>query len=161
MVDDLFDNIALSDIFLSEVSVPQWSFHEHLSYIASQCVLNQEELAAIWRDYLSFILDKWHASIQIDLNEAIEICLTATEIEVFPHLSLIGKKKFWFKLPEDLYNLPKGIQQMAMIYMNTIVVFETINYWCWHDAPVSIIFNEDNLLSVMACGKLDIDWSNY
>ena len=162
MIDDLLDNIDAScDTFLSKVSEPLGSFYEHLRYIACQCVLKPEELSTIWYDYLSFILANWHANIQIELHEAINICLSATEIDVFPHLSLIERHEFWFKLPEELYNLPKGIQQMGMIYMNTIAVFETINYWCWHDAPLSVSFNKDNLLSVLESGDIDIDWTNY
>lgn len=161
MVDDLFDNIASCDTFLSEALEPFGAFNEHLRYIACQCVLKQENLATIWCDYLSYILDNWHANIQIELNDAIDICLSASGINISPHFSLIEKKEFWYKLPEELYNLPKGIQQMGMIYMNTITVFETINYWCWHDAPVPVTFNKDNLLSVLESGKIDIDWSNY
>lgn len=162
MIEDLLENIAAScDTFQSEVSEPLGAFCEHFRDVACQCILKPEDLAAIWCDCLSFILDNWHANIQIDLNEAIDICLSATEIKVFPHLSLTERNEFWLKLPEELYNLPKGIQQMGIIYMTTIAVFETINYWCWHDAPVSVTFDKNNLLSVLANGNMDIDWSNY
>lgn len=43
----------------------------------------------------------------------------------------------------------------------TIAIFETINYWCWHDAPVQISFDSEGLKEVLRYGSINIDWNSY
>ena len=163
MIDNPFDDIL--DLFdTSSVKVPIVSFQdfqENLKYTAWQSIREPESLETIWCNFLSSILDHWQASVEIELGEATDILINAAGINLCPHVSPSDKGDFWYKPPQELYSMPKGVQEFGMIYMNIIAVFETINYWCWHDAPVSITFNKENLLSVLACGSITIDWSNY
>lgn len=67
---------------------------------------------------------------------------------------------FGFKLPTELQKLPREIQHKKRIFIMTIAVFETINYWYWHDPP-TIIFNREYLIDVLENGITHIDWTSY
>lgn len=114
-----------------------------------------------WKYTLTKLLIHWEAEVEMDLDEAASIMLNTA----FPsyHDKLFGNNDFWFKAEEYVSNLPlpSYIKNKACIYMMTIAIFETIAYWCWHDAPLQIVFNELNLKGILKNGNINIDWSQY
>ena len=66
----------------------------------------------------------------------------------------------WFAKSEEFKKWNVDKSNGKLLYYLTISVFASINYWCWHDAPLNITFNIDNLHSVL-CYKINIDWDSY
>jgi len=136
---------------------------EDIRTIATSCIESPEDLFNIWHDFLASMLQHWNANIQIDLNDATEILLSSAQTEEYYllHFEKNEDLEFWYILPEEFDSLPKGVQPLVKIYMMTIAIFETINYWCWHDAPIPITFNKSNLMDTLKYGRINIDWSSY
>lgn len=129
-------------------------FHESLVSVAQQCA-DGTDIQTAWHDFLFAILKNWNADIQMDLHEAVVIMLSATGLDesinykgfsFYTPLIRMGIKlkiNFWFKLPSELHRLPQEEQCKRRIFMTTIAVFETINYWCsyyWYH----IVFNRES-----------------
>lgn len=151
------------------------SFQENLGDVAQRCA-NGANIYITWHNFLSTILKNWNADIQMDLHDAVDIMLSAAGLNKFINykgfpeyfhsfnvsfnvLDLKPNKnkiKFWYKLP-----FLKKIQIRKRIFMMTISVFETINYWCWYDSPVSISFNRDSLINTLNNGSISINWALY
>lgn len=146
-------------------------FQECLASIAHQCS-EGTDIHTAWHDFLLSILTNWDADIQMDLHEAVVIMLSAAglnesanykEFSFYTSLMRMGIKpkiNFWFKLPTELQRLPQEEQYKKRIFMMTIAVFETINYWCsyyWYH----IVFNRESLIDVLENGSICIDWTSY
>lgn len=147
-------------------------FQECLVSVAQQCA-DGTDIQTGWHDFLLSILKKWDADIQMNLNDAVIIMLSAAGLDKsinykgFSYYTLLMKFgiklkiDFWFKLPTELQMLPQEVQHKKRIFMMTIAVFETINYWCsyWYYAPIS--FNRDSLIAVLENGSISINWESY
>lgn len=147
-------------------------FQECLVSVAWQCA-DGADIHIAWRDFLFAILKNWNADIQMDLHDAVAIMLSAAGLDEsikykgfsFYSFSMgLGFRPnidFWFKLPAELQRLPQEVQYKKRIFMMTVAVFETINYWCsyWYYAPIS--FNRDSLIAVLENGSISINWESY
>lgn len=68
---------------------------------------------------------------------------------------------FWFLQSEQYKALVLDESKIKRLYYITIAIFETINYWCWNDAPVQITFESDGLKRVLRYRNINIDWNSY
>ena len=139
--------------------------------MALQCA-DGADIQTAWYDFLLSILKNWNADIQMDLHEAVVIMLSAAGLDesindngfsFYASLMRMGIKlkiNFWFKLPTELQLLPQEEQYKKRIFMMTIAVFETINYWCWY-YWYHIVFNSKSLIDVLENGSISIDWTSY
>lgn len=150
------------------------SFQERLKHVAQQCA-EGADIQTVWHDFLYSILEEWNADIQMNLCDAVAIMLSATGLnesiicrgfmDYVRHM-LLGVKRnekgiaFWFKLPAEIQMFPQKMQHKKRVFMMTVAVFETINYWCWHDS-VSISFNGESLIDVLENGSIHVDWASY
>lgn len=148
------------------------SFQESLRDMALQCA-DEADIHIAWHNFLFAILKNWNADIQMNLHDAVAIMLSAAGLDesikykgfsfytFSMGLGIRPKIDFWFKLPAELQRLPQEVQYKKMIFMMTIAVFETINYWCsyWYYAPIS--FNRDSLIDVLENGSISINWESY
>lgn len=147
------------------------SFQEKLKHVAQQCA-EGADIHIAWHDFLYSILKEWNANIQMDLHDAVVIMLWATGLNRFTfrdylrYLVLLGVMQnknginFWFKIPTEMQELPSEMRRKKRIFMMTIAVFETINYWCWYDSSF-ISFNRESLIDVLENGFIHIDWTSY
>lgn len=146
-------------------------FQECLISVAQQCA-EGADIHTTWHDFLLSILTNWDADIQMDLHEAVVIMLSAAGLNesvnykgflfyTLPmRLGIKLKIDFGFKLPAELRSLPESMQSKKKIFMMTIAIFETINYWCsyyWYH----IVFNREFLIDVLENDSINIDWTSY
>ena len=139
--------------------------------MALQCA-DGTDIQTAWHNFLLSILTNWDADIQMDLHDAVVIMLSAAGLNesvnykgfsfyTLPmRLGIKLKINFWFKLPTELQWLPQEEQYKKRIFMMTIAVFETINYWCsyyWYH----IVFNRESFIGVLENGSISIDWTSY
>lgn len=130
--------------------------------IAKSCA-EGEDIEMCWGDLLSRMLNHWKAEVQMDLNDAISICLYATGIKEedsfvpchfnsidSPHC--IQNMKFWY--------CDKSPIRAMKIYRITVALFESINYWCWHDAPLPITFCLSELVNCLN-SPICLEWEKY
>lgn len=159
----------------SNIQKDNSSFKDSLKYMALQCT-NGTDIHTAWHDFLQILLNEWNADIQMNLDDAIAFILSAAGLnEYIIRSRFVGigffnycilssvkqnKIKFWFKLPADLQMFPQEIQHKKRIFLMTVAIFETINYWCWHDSPF-LIFNKEQLINVLENGSVNIDWKFY
>ena len=136
-------------------------FHTELQKTACQCAKGafvQDE----WQGLLVSLLYHWKAEIKLSMYEAVDymadVCGYAT----------IGRDNFfsndygfWFILSSQYKELGVDESKAKGLYYMTIAIFETINYWCWHDAPVPITFDFQGLQQVLKFGNIQIDWDSY
>lgn len=148
------------------------SFQESLRDMALQCA-DGADIHIAWHDFLFAMLKNWNAKIQMDLNDAVIIMLSAAGLDKsinykgFSYYTLLMRSgiklkiDFWFNLPIELQMLPQEVQYKKRIFMMTVAVFETINYRCsyWYYAPIS--FNRDSLIDVLENGSISINWASY
>lgn len=147
------------------------SFQECLVSVAQQCA-DGADIHIAWYDFLLTILKNWNADIQMDLHDTVVIMLSAAGLDEsinykgFSYYTLLMKFgiklkiDFWFKLPSELQRLPHEVQYKKRIFMMTIAVFETINYWCWYNSPI-VTFNRKSLIDVLENGSISINWTSY
>lgn len=148
------------------------SFQESLRNMAQQCA-DGADIHIAWHNFLFAILRNWNTDIQMNLYDAVNIMLSATGLDEFikykgfPYYTLLimrfgiePKIDFWFKLPAELQMLPQEVQHKKRIFMMTVAVFETINYWCWHDW-YHILLNREALIGVLENGSISINWTSY
>lgn len=137
-------------------------FHIELARTARCCVdiCNDRNLVEEkWCDMLSRILTNWMASVEIDLCEAVEYLLDTSGI--FGSNLSYSSCDFWFLNSLDYQELCINRPRRDRVYYVTIAIFETLNYWCWHDAPLPITFNADTLATTLKEGGIYIDFSAY
>lgn len=123
------------------------AYRANIYKIALRCQKDRslQNLKLEWSILLNYVLANWKASRKMDMSNAVEIMLES-----------IGRNEsrepwFWYCRREP----------NASLFKITIAIFETINYWCWWEAPVSIDFNRTNLIKNLANAEIDIDWSFY
>lgn len=146
------------------------SFQESLRNMALQCA-DGADIQSAWHDFLFAILKNWNVKIQMNLHDAVVIMLSAAGLNesinykgfsyytLFMKFGIKLKIDFWFNLPIELQMLPQEVQYKKRIFMMTVAVFETINYWCSYYAPIS--FNGDSLIDVLENGSISINWESY
>lgn len=124
-----------------------------------------EDICKCWYSLLSQMMRYWNATINMNLDEAILFCLNAANIspdsddiqkaiDYAPHYTNIDSQRpcLWYK-----DNSP--IRAMS-IYRVTVALFETINYWCWHDSPLPITLNSSGLADCLQA-PVHIEWEKY
>lgn len=112
---------------------------------------------ANWLDMLSNILHHWSVAVKMDKNHAIGYMIEVSGVWHEPS----NNCDFWFLNSLDYQELCANGPQWNRVYYVTIAVFETLNYWCWHSAPLSITLNADILAKILKKGKIHIDFSAY
>lgn len=104
----------------------------------------------------------WKAEIKMNLYEAVDhiadVCGYTT---VGRDHFFSDNYGFWFILSDQYKNLGVDDSRAKGHYYMTIAIFETINYWCWHDAPNAIIFDFQGLQQALKYGNIQIDWDSY
>lgn len=95
----------------------------------------------------------------MDLDVATQLMIEAA-FQSF-HEQIVGSKAFWFDAEEHLSNIPLYFRYNISIYMRTIAIFETIAFWCWHNAPLQITFDEMSLKDMLQNGRISINWSEF
>ncbi len=152
--DNMFDNIgSFTGIF---------DFRAELQKTALRCAnrlcLIQEE----WNVMLSSILSNWDADVKMSLIEAVDYMMSISGYDYLGEEPLFSDKSdFWFQQSELYKDLGLDKSKNKRLYYVTIAIFETINYWCWYDAPVHITFDSDGLKEVLKYGNIAIDWNSY
>lgn len=129
-----------------------------------------ENIASYWHSLLERMLMHWNANVEMDLDDAILYCVSATNITNDNYNNILNEicciqsnlQQSW------LYNSPfvkfwyldKSPIRAMRIYRITVAVFESINYWCWHDSPLQITFSESELANCLQY-PIHIDWEKY
>lgn len=136
-----------------------YSIHE----TAMMC-RNGADIFQCWRSLLSRILNNWEADVEIDLDEAVAICMSVSKVHE------VSKKwadvNFWYQdhTPTRsrwiFWHRKKFDYREMKIYRITVALFVSINYWCWHDSPVSIRFDEKGLINCLQY-PIHIEWEEY
>lgn len=160
ILDDI-NNVV--DIYLPDSSKStKTDIHLEIAQSAKLCSNGSVLIAEEWEKLLSLILNNWEAAIYMDLQQAIsylmEVCgYDFLGNEIFSH----DKSQFWFLQSEQFENLKKDGSYRHSLYYITIAVFETINYWCWHDYPTPVLFDFTQLKEVLINGFIQINWDSY
>ena len=157
-LDVMFDNILDSiDSFVGKKD-----FHAELQKCALRCAKGLAPIHDEWNDMLSFILYNWDVDVKMSPYEAVDYMMTICGYgslgeEIIGH----DEHDFWFLQSEQYKALDLDESKNKRLYYMTIAIFETINYWCWHDAPVQITFDSEGLKEVLRYGNIHIDWNSY
>ena len=157
-LDIMFGNILDS----IDSTVGKMDFHAELQKCALRCTKSLVPIHNEWSDMLLSILHNWDADIKMSLNEAVDYMMDVCGYECFGE-EIIGHDEhdFWFLQSEQYKALDLDDSKGKRLYYMTIAIFETINYWCWHDAPVQISFDSEGLKEVLRYGSINIDWNSY
>ena len=152
--DNILDNI---DSFTGK-----FDFHAELQKTAFRCANGLSLIHDEWNVILSSILGNWDADVKMSLYEAVDYMMTVCGYgylgeEILGH----DEPDFWFLQSEQYRTLDLEESKSKRLYYITIAIFETINYWCWHDAPVQITFDSEGLQSVLRYGSINIDGNSY
>lgn len=130
-------------------------FHEELKKLALDCTKQSEDMPMLWEQFLKRLLTYWGAWVKMDLSEAVEIMLAAAGMRNPP-------VRFWFKEPRMPFMFHSEDSLLRnKSYNMTIAVFETINYWCWYNHNVGIVFNRQSLINTLEGGRIEINWNTY
>lgn len=157
-LDIMFDNILDS----IDSVVGRKNFHTELQKCALRCAKEHAPIHNEWNDMLSFILYNWDADVKKNLYEAVDYMMTICGYgslgeEIIGH----DEHDFWFLQSEQYKALDLDESKNKRLYYMTIAIFETINYWCWHNAPLQITFNFEGLKGALRHGSICIDWNSY
>lgn len=157
-LDFMFDNILDS----IDSVVGKMDFHTELQKCALRCAKGHAPIHDEWNDMLSSILHNWDADVKMSPYEAVDYMMTVCGYGYLGE-EIIGHDEhdFWFLQSEQYKALVLEESRSKRLYYITIAIFETINYWCWHDAPVPITFDSDGLQGVLRYGSISIDWNSY
>ena len=139
------------------------SITDMIQATASQCAAKGSHFDALWHELLDKILSHWGAKIEIDLWDATKILLESAGYYFdtdWRDTHPCSNYDFWYKYKNDISAL-QILNRQYIVFRMTVAVFETINYWCWHNAPLQITFNKDNLCNVLKNGNIAIDWAAY
>lgn len=157
-LDIMFDNI-LDNI---DSVVGRKDFHTELQKCALRCAKEHAPIHDEWNDMLSSILQNWDADVKMSPYEAVDYMMSVCGYDYLGEQPLaLDESDFWFEQSEQYKNLDLEESENKRLYYVTIAIFETINYWCWHDAPVHITFDSDGLKEVLKYGNIGIDWNSY
>ena len=177
MIDEVLDSFnCIDDMLPGNRFIPIEDFNEALKYCATLCVQQPFNMLALWEEFFYNLVEKWrpHVEFNIEMEEAIYLLYGAAynaglyrnddshELCVLHDYSPPRSDvHFWYKVPDELKSLPKGVQSMSYIYMITIVIFETINYRCWHNYHVGVELNRESILELLEYGEINIYWDQY
>ena len=154
MFGDIIDNIGS---FTDKLD-----FHTELQQTAFRCAYGTAHIQDEWINMLLLILNEWDAAVKMDLGEAVDYMMSVCGYDDFGERPLFSDKSgFWFLQSEQYMNFGLDESKSKRLYCVTIAIFETINYWCWHDAPVQITFDSEGLQGVLRYGSINIDWNSY
>ena len=157
-LDVMFDNIL--DSILSVVG--RKDFHTELQKCAFSCAKGLAPIHDGWNDMLSSILHNWDADVKMSPYEAVDYMMTVCGFSYLGEETIeLDESDFWFLQSEQCKALGLEESKSKRLYYITIAIFETINYWCWHDAPVQITFDSEGLIEVLRLGNIHIDWNSY
>jgi len=150
--DYLFDASCIDD----SSYIDEYYGWESIRNCAYQCAQHPEEISSLWYGLLRSMLYDWKADVKMDLNDAVSICFSSTRIERVFEPSLYYHEsgcndQFW-------YHDKSPIMAMS-IYRTTVALFESINYWCWHDSHY-LTFNEWGLRKCLKY-PIHIEWRQY
>ncbi len=157
-LDIMFDNM----LGRMDSVVGKKDFHAELQMCALRCAMRHAPIHDEWNDMLSSILHNWEAYIKMSLYEAVDYMMTVCGYGYLGE-EIIGldQSDFWFIQSEQYKALVLEESKSKRLYYMTIAIFETINYWCWHDAPVQITFDSEGLQGVLRYRSISIDWNSY
>ena len=137
-------------------------FHAELQKCALRCAKGLAPIHDEWNDMLSSILHNWEADVKMSPYEAVDYMMTVCGYGYLGEETIeLNKSDFWFLQSEQCKTLGLDESKSKRLYYITIAIFETINYWCWHDAPVQITFDSEGLQGVLRYGRINIDWNSY
>lgn len=157
-LDIMFDNISDSiDSVLGKTD-----FHAELQKCALRCAKGLAPIHDEWNDMLSSILQNWDADVKMSPYEAVDYMMAVCGYGYLGEETIVyDEPNFWFLQSEQWKALGLEESKDKRLYYITIAIFETINYWCWHDAPVQITFDPEGLQGVLRYGSISIDWNSY
>lgn len=157
-LDIMFDSILNS----IDSVVGKMDFHAELQKCALRCAKGYAPIHEEWNDMLSSILHNWDADVKMSPYEAVDYMMTICGYSYLGEETIeLGESDFWFLQSEQCKTLGLEESKSKRLYHMTIAIFETINYWCWHDAPVQIAFDSEGLKEVLRYGNIHIDWNSY
>ena len=140
------------------------NIHDEIQKTASMSANKGSHFDAIWHGLLERLLRHWKADVQMDLWEATDVMLSSAGYfyesdwhDIHPSTNY----DLWYKCEEDSLSLGLMWNRNIVAYKMTIIVFETINYWCWHESPRNITFSRENLKRILRNGNIYIDWNSY
>lgn len=137
-------------------------FHTELQKTAIRCTNNSDVIHDEWNNMLSSILNNWDADVKMSLFDAVDYMMSVCGYDYFgKELLFSDKSNFWFLQSEQYRTLGLDELKNKRLYCVTIAIFESINYWCWHDSPVQVTFSFEELKNVLKHGNIVIDWSSY
>jgi len=119
---------------------------------------NRNHLWGAWLDMLYPICSHWGVSVEMNVYEATKYMMDVSGIY---GSNPSNNCDFWFLNSLDYQELCANKPQQDRVYYITIAIFETLNYWCWHSAPLSITLNADTLATILKEGVIHIDFSAY
>ena len=160
---ELYDNIKDA---ISSVGMNGMNIHEEIQKAALMSANKGSHFDAIWHGLLERLLQHWEADVQMDLWEATNLMLRSAGYfyesdwhDIHPSMNY----ELWYKYEEDSLSLLTGLiwNRKDVVYKMTIAVFETINYWCWHESLLNITFNREELKRTLRYGSICIDWNSY
>ena len=157
-LDIMFDTILDS----IDSVVGKNDFHTELQKCAFRCAKGHAPIYDEWNDMLSSILHNWDADVKMSPYEAVDYMMSVCGYGYLGEETIeLDQSDFWFLQSEQCKTLDLDESKSKRLYYTTIAIFETINYWCWHDAPVQITFDLDGLKGVLVYGIIIIDWNSY
>ena len=137
-------------------------FHAELQRTALYCAHGHGIVQYEWNEMLSSILHNWDADIKMSPYESVDYMMAECGYNHCGEDTIgLDTSHFWFLQSEQYKNLNLEGSKGKRLYYVTIALFETINYWCWHYALVSITFDYKGLKEVLAFGNISIDWDSY
>lgn len=94
--------------------------------------------------------------------EAVDYMMTVCRYGLLGEETIeLNETDFWFLQSEQNKTLGLDVSKSKRLYYITIAIFKTINYWCWHEAPVPITFDSESLKGVLRYGSINISWNSY
>lgn len=124
---------------------------------AHRCAKGLAPIHDKWNCMLSSILHNWDADVKMSPYEAANHMMTVCGYGYWGEETIVqDKSEFWFLKSEQCKALDLEDSKSKRIYCMTIAIFETINYWCWHNAPVQITFDSEGLQGVLRYGSINI-----
>lgn len=136
--------------------------------LASECYNNPDHFEEVWSNGISKLIDRWNPIFTDGYSKGemvtnvIDWCSPRPENHnyrkyAFNPLWQQNRAVFWYKPPISEFS-------KESIYLITIHLFETLNYFFWHDSPCACV-SRDSLKSVLEyeinVPVKDFDLSHY
>lgn len=115
-------------------------FKQKIKIIAKRYCYGESEALI---HFLNEMLSHWDVERSISIQEILSIF----------EESIRGKAIWWLKKQHDL-------DQTKARYMCVVALLESINYCCWHTAPLQVCLDEEELQSILKY-PLSIDEGFY